>query len=80
MEIYKRNNQSTEMFSEEAYGRVQAAFNSDGCITLRYTAMTDDREHIDGERIVVLNREETASIFMLLEKFGGYTKGLDLPY
>ncbi len=80
MEVYRRNRVSETLYSEEPYGRVQAAFNSDGHITLRYTAMTDDRECGPGERIVVLNEEETASIFKLLEKFVGYTKNIDLPY
>jgi hypothetical protein len=76
MIVYKRT-VNGEVIEREEKQVTQAAFNSDGQITLRgYDCFNGG----DGyETMCVLNRKETRAIFNLMKEFAALTKN-DLPF
>ncbi len=77
MIVYKRTVKGEEVFEREEKQITQAAFNSDGQITLRgYNCSTSVNDY---ETMCVLSKSETKAIFELMEKFAYLTKD-NLPY
>ena len=62
--------------SSEFFTDCQAAFNSDGNITLR----NYDREDKDKDEIIILSNKETHALFALFSRIGQKNKNYDLPF
>lgn len=76
MIVYKRT-VNGEVIGREEKQITQAAFNSDGQITLRgYNYFEGDDQY---ETMCVLSRNETRAIFELMKEFAVLTKN-DLPF
>lgn len=79
MKVFKRK-MTSDTIAEEHNQRWQAAFNSDGGITLRgYNTQFATNGGLE-DTILVLNENEVGAIFDLFKKFGKYTKDNDLPF
>ena len=78
MIFYNRTVKGETRAESDAYA-YQAAFNSDGCITIRGTIRGLKGESSD-ETMLVLSESETRAIFQLMKKISANARTPELPF
>ena len=64
------------MFVNREHSRCQAAYNSDGCITLR----SYDPSKTNGDELLVLSPAETEALVHLFSQLGNMVRNNTLPF